>query len=95
MSSMSDVASSKSKGSEGDIRLLRRPVAPASTQLYIVRTMLESMLSDRAGAKKTTIRKELDANTLSEIEKFIRMSYFWPSLLRFTCEFLLFTAVIA
>ena len=72
-------------GSAGDIRVPRRPVPPSPTQLYMVRTMLESILSDRGGGKKT-IRKDLDGQHLTLIEHFLRVSYFWPALLNFHGE---------
>ena len=51
-------------------------------QLYIARTMLESLLYERGShSGKRNIKKELDHNTLVAIENFMRMSYFWPQLL--------------
>ena len=35
------------------VQVPRRNVGPSSTQLYMVRTMLESLTADKAGAKRT------------------------------------------
>lgn len=51
----------------------------------MVRTMLESLLFDRSGGKKT-VRKEIDGQHLASIEQFLRVSHFWPSLLAFGGE---------
>jgi len=37
----------------------RRNVGPSSTQLYMVRTMLESLIADKSGGKRT-LRKDID-----------------------------------
>ncbi|CAB1337769.1 unnamed protein product [Coregonus sp. 'balchen'] len=42
-----------------DIKVPRRAVGPSSTQLYMVRTMLESLIADKSGSKKT-LRSSLD-----------------------------------
>lgn len=48
----------------------------------MVRTMLESLLADRSGGKKT-MRKDIDGQYLMAIEHFLRTSHFWPALLNF------------
>uniref|UniRef100_A0A915HY75 Glycine--tRNA ligase n=1 Tax=Romanomermis culicivorax TaxID=13658 RepID=A0A915HY75_ROMCU len=69
--------------SSHDVQLQRRAVPPSSTQLYMVRTMLESLLSDRSSGKKT-LKKDIDGQYLMQIENFLRNSHFWPDLLNFS-----------
>ncbi|XP_076048811.1 cytoplasmic FMR1-interacting protein Sra-1 isoform X2 [Oratosquilla oratoria] len=66
-----------------EIKVLRRNVGPSSTQLYMVRTMLESLISDKSGGKKT-LRKELDGQHLCQIDEFHKTSFFWTYLLNFS-----------
>ncbi|KAG7260100.1 hypothetical protein CRUP_010158 [Coryphaenoides rupestris] len=47
-----------------DIKVPRRAVGPSSTQLYMVRTMLESLIADKSGSKKT-LRSSLDGPIMS------------------------------
>lgn len=61
-----------------------RCIGPSSTQLYMVRTMLESLISDRSSKSKKSLRKELDDNHVLEIEKFHTESFFWSYLLNFS-----------
>ncbi|XP_076821965.1 cytoplasmic FMR1-interacting protein 1 homolog isoform X2 [Clavelina lepadiformis] len=61
----------------------RRNVGPSSTQLYMVRTMLESLVADKSGSKKT-LKASIDANTIDAIEKFHRESFFYAPLLEFS-----------
>ncbi|CAL4088019.1 unnamed protein product, partial [Meganyctiphanes norvegica] len=65
-----------------EIKVARRNVGPSSTQLYMVRTMLESLISDKSGGKKT-LRKELDGQHLCQIDEFHKTSFFWTYLLNF------------
>lgn len=51
-------------------------------QLYMVRTMLESLFSERGG--KRPPRRDLDPKHLEEIDSFHKMSFFWSYLLNFT-----------
>ena len=55
-------------------------LGPSSTQLYMVRTMLESLISDKSGGKKT-LRKDMDGQHLCQIDEFHKTSFFWPYLL--------------
>lgn len=55
-------------------------IGPSSTQLYMVRTMLESLISDKSGGKKT-LRKDLDGQHLCQIDEFHKTSFFWTYLL--------------
>lgn len=61
-----------------------RPVGPSSTQLYMLRTMLESLTSEKSGKGTKSFRKDLDATTLTSIDTFLRSSYFYPYLLKFS-----------
>uniref|UniRef100_A0AAY5EBG1 CYRIA/CYRIB Rac1 binding domain-containing protein n=1 Tax=Electrophorus electricus TaxID=8005 RepID=A0AAY5EBG1_ELEEL len=66
-----------------DIKVPRRAVGPSSTQLYMVRTMLESLIADKSGSKKT-LRSSLEGPTILDIEKFHRESFFYIHLLNFS-----------
>ncbi|KAG5852723.1 hypothetical protein ANANG_G00065610 [Anguilla anguilla] len=66
-----------------DIKVPRRAVGPSSTQLYMVRTMLESLVADKSGSKKT-LRSSLEGPTILEIERFHRESFFYTLLLNFS-----------
>uniref|UniRef100_A0A672H944 Cytoplasmic FMR1-interacting protein n=1 Tax=Salarias fasciatus TaxID=181472 RepID=A0A672H944_SALFA len=66
-----------------DIKVPRRAVGPSSTQLYMVRTMLESLIADKSGSKKT-LRSSLEGPTILDIEKFHRESFFYTHLLNFS-----------
>ncbi|XP_065670394.1 cytoplasmic FMR1-interacting protein 1 homolog isoform X3 [Hydra vulgaris] len=61
-----------------------RSVGPSSTQLYMLRTMLESLSSDKAGRGTKSFRKDLDSSTLNSIDVFLRSSFFYPYLLKFS-----------
>ena len=50
-------------------------------QLYMVRTMLESLISEKGGKK--VMRKELEKETVEHIEAFLKKSFFFEKLLRF------------
>ena len=52
-------------------------------QLYMVRTMIESLLTDKSGYGKRTLRKDIDYNHLSMIEQFHKQSFFWDYLINF------------
>ena len=64
------------------IKVPRRNVGPSSTQLYMVRTMLESLIADKSGGKKT-LRKDIDVSHLMAIDNFHKNSFFWSYLLKF------------
>ncbi|KAM7539533.1 hypothetical protein Aperf_G00000032396 [Anoplocephala perfoliata] len=62
-----------------------RRVGPSSTQLYLVRTMLELMIDQASpAAKYHSLRRELDGNTMTLIENFLKNSFYWPYLLNFS-----------
>ncbi|XP_076117299.1 cytoplasmic FMR1-interacting protein 2-like isoform X1 [Mytilus galloprovincialis] len=65
-----------------NIKVPSRNVGPSSTQLYMVRTMLESLIADKSGGKKT-LRKEIDINHLQIIDNFHKQSFFWNYILNF------------
>uniref|UniRef100_A0A7E4V8X5 Cytoplasmic FMR1-interacting protein n=1 Tax=Panagrellus redivivus TaxID=6233 RepID=A0A7E4V8X5_PANRE len=60
----------------------RRVVSPSSTQLYMARTMLESLISDRGGKKLS--KKDIDLKFMDKMVQFHRQSYHWPALLELT-----------
>lgn len=49
----------------------------------MVRTMLESLIADKSGSKKT-LRSSLEGPTIMDIEKFHRESFFYTHLLNFS-----------
>ncbi|XP_013390578.1 cytoplasmic FMR1-interacting protein 2 isoform X3 [Lingula anatina] len=65
------------------IKVPRRNVGPSSTQLYMVRTMLESLIADKSGAKKS-LRKDIEPKDLAAIDAFHKTSFFWSYLLNFS-----------
>lgn len=56
---------------------------PLLLQLYMVRTMLESLVADKSGSKKT-LRSGLEGPTILDIEKFHRESFFYTHMLNFS-----------
>jgi cytoplasmic FMR1 interacting protein len=48
----------------------------------MVRTMLESLIADKSGGKKT-LRKDIDVPHLMAIDNFHKTSFFWPYLLSY------------
>lgn len=62
---------------------------PSSTQLYMVRTMLESLIADKSGGKRT-LRKDIDGQYLMQIDQFHKTSFFWNYLLNFSGMILFF-----
>lgn len=64
------------------IKVPRRSVGPSSTQLYMVRTMLESLIADKGGSKKS-MRSNLEIPHITAIENFHKTSFFWNYLLNF------------
>ncbi|XP_026473678.1 cytoplasmic FMR1-interacting protein-like [Ctenocephalides felis] len=65
------------------IKVPRRNVGPSSTQLYMVRTMLGSLISDKSGGKRT-LRKDIDGGCLVQIDQFHKNSFYWNYLLSFS-----------
>jgi len=51
-------------------------------QLYLVRTMLESLVDkgDKA-AHRHTLRKDMDGQHVTAIEKFLQQSFLWPEMM--------------
>lgn len=66
-----------------EIKVPRRNVGPSSTQLYMVRTMLESLIADKSGGKRT-LRKDIDGPYLMAIDAFHKASFYWNYLLNFS-----------
>ncbi|CAL1540993.1 unnamed protein product [Lymnaea stagnalis] len=60
------------------IKVPRKNVGPSSTQLYMVRTMLESLIDERSGGKKSVRRDHI-----AVIEEFHKKSFFWSYLINF------------
>lgn len=79
-----DTHSRSSKNSTEQIQLPRRNVGPSSTQLYMIRTQLESLISDKALSGKRTLRKDIDGQYLIAIDSFHKASFFWSYLLNFS-----------
>lgn len=65
------------------ITVPRLNVGPSSTQLYMVRTMLESLIADKSGGKRT-LRKDIDGSCLVQIDQFHKTSFCWNYLLNFS-----------
>lgn len=61
-------------------------VGPSSTQLYMVRTMLESLIADKSGGKRT-LRKDIDGQYLVQIDQFHKTSFYWSYLLNFSGKY--------
>ncbi|TPP57801.1 Cytoplasmic FMR1-interacting protein 1 [Fasciola gigantica] len=72
-----------SMGSGSAFDLNKRRVGPSSSQLYLVRTMLELMV-DQTVSGRHVMRKDLDTATLTAIETFLKNSFYWPYLLNFS-----------
>lgn len=75
---------SASAASDADLTVPRRSVGPSSTQLYMVRTMLESIISDKAASGKRTLRKDIDGPYLLAIDQFHKTSFYWTYLINFS-----------
>lgn len=75
---------SKTLSSDLDFHVPRRNVGPGSTQLYMVRTMLESLISDKAASGKKTLRKDIEGQYLVAIDQFHKNSFYWNYLLNFS-----------
>jgi len=67
-----------------ELTVPRRNVGPSSTQLYMVRTMLESLISDKAASGKKTLRKDIEGPYLLAIDQFHKTSFYWNYLLNFS-----------
>jgi len=49
----------------------------------MVRTMLESLIADKSGGKRT-LRKDIDAQYLMQIDQFHKSSFYWSYILKFS-----------
>jgi len=56
---------------------------PSSTQLYMVRTMLESLIAEKSGTKRV-LKKDIEDNILLAIEQFHKESFHWNYLINFS-----------
>ena len=52
-------------------------------QLYMVRTMLESLIAEKNTGGKKTLRKDIDYQHFLAIDNFHKNSFFWAYLLNF------------
>lgn len=60
----------------------RKCIGPSTTQLYMVRTMLECVTADKGGTGKKTLRKELqDLVPMEPFEEFLKSSFFYLHLI--------------
>uniref|UniRef100_A0A8C0Y3I3 Cytoplasmic FMR1-interacting protein n=1 Tax=Cyprinus carpio carpio TaxID=630221 RepID=A0A8C0Y3I3_CYPCA len=66
-----------------DRNILQKFRQCSTYRLYMVRTMLESLVADKSGSKKT-LRSSLEGPTILDIEKFHRESFFYTHLLNFS-----------
>ena len=55
-------------------------------QLYMMRTMLESLVSEKAVSGRKALRADLKESNIPEFEAFHRNSFFFSHLLRFSGE---------
>lgn len=58
-------------------------VGPSSTQLYMVRTMLESLIAEKSGTKRV-LKKDIEDSYISAIEQFHKESFHWNYLINFS-----------
>ena len=56
----------------------------SSTQLYMMRTMLEALISEKGGRK--SLRADLKENSIPDFEAFHKTSFFFGHLLNFSGE---------
>lgn len=52
----------------------------------MVRTMLESLIADKSGGKRT-LRKDIDGQYLVQIDQFHKTSFYWSYLLNFSGKY--------
>jgi cytoplasmic FMR1 interacting protein len=72
-----------------EVKVPRRNVGPSTTQLYMVRTQLESLISDKALSGRRTLRKDIDGQYLLAIDQFHKNSFYWSYLLNFSRKWFL------
>lgn len=48
----------------------------------MVRTMMESLISEKNSSGKRIFRKDIDPKHLDKMINFLQMSYYWPALLQ-------------
>uniref|UniRef100_A0A8W8L913 Cytoplasmic FMR1-interacting protein n=2 Tax=Magallana gigas TaxID=29159 RepID=A0A8W8L913_MAGGI len=65
------------------ISVPRKCVAPSATQLYMVRTMLESITDRSTVGVKRSVKKELESQQVTAINQFLKQSFYWNYLLNF------------
>lgn len=58
----------------------------------MVRTMLESLIADKSGGKRT-LRKDIDGQYLTQIDQFHKTSFYWNYLLSFSGESFFFNNI--
>ena len=55
-------------------------------QLYMMRTMLESLISEKTGAAKKPLKLDLKESSIPDFESFHRASFFYGKMLDLSCE---------
>ena len=55
-------------------------------QLYMMRTMLESLISEKPGASKKALRMDLNQSNIPDFESFHRASFFYGKMLDLSGE---------
>lgn len=82
------IAGGRGGNMEVEVKVPRRNVGPSTTQLYMIRTQLESLISDKALSGRRTLRKDIDGQYLIAIDQFHKHSFFWSYLLNFSRKFI-------
>lgn len=75
----------KAKASSPSVLQATLTLSPFLFKLYMVRTMLESLIADKSGSKKT-LRSSLDGPIVLAIEDFHKQSFFFTHLLNISGE---------
>ncbi|GMR48351.1 hypothetical protein PMAYCL1PPCAC_18546, partial [Pristionchus mayeri] len=74
--------SKKEFASSSDLRIPRRavPPAPGTTQLYMARTQIEALVSEKISGGKKVLKKELEQKSVDRFKVFLVKSFHWPGL---------------
>lgn len=59
----------------------------------MVRTMLESLIADKSGGKRT-LRKDIDGQYLMLIDQFHKASFYWSYILKFSGNYFNFIIIL-
>ncbi|XP_053399050.1 cytoplasmic FMR1-interacting protein-like [Mercenaria mercenaria] len=63
------------------IKVPRRNVGPSTTQLYMVRTMLESLIGDKNAGVNRSLKSHLDSKRILGFKNFHNKSFYWNYML--------------